>query len=229
MPNGFHGPKEEWQRLEAPLKSIDGALEAYAQSHDLALSRNYHAWPERSLRWGTKRERLIQIFLHDEKRVTFNIWLGAYEDRGSKRYWKQRTLREDVPIGEIAENLHPLLEAGRVEVEGWTSDELELAGPVAAGPGGRSLLVNPSAFLPIVMSLSALALVLGHVARYGVTRGADEGTAAHVFQLLMAAQAPIVAFFAVKWLPRRPRPALRVLALQVAAALAAVAAVLWLT
>jgi hypothetical protein len=60
---------------------------------------------------------------------------------------------------------------------------------------------------------------------FGVAREADEGTAAHVFQLLMIAQVPIVAFFAIKWLPRAPRQALQVLALQAGAVLAALAPV----
>jgi hypothetical protein len=40
---------------------------------------------------------------------------------------------------------------------------------------------------------------------------------------------PIVAYFAVKWLPRSPRHALLVLALQAVAVLPALAAVYWLT
>jgi hypothetical protein len=75
------------------------------------------------------------------------------------------------------------------------------------------------------MSLVALAIVVIHVAIFGAVREADEGTAAHFFQLLMIAQVPIIAFFAIKWLPRTPRQALRILALQFAAALAALAPV----
>ena len=78
------------------------------------------------------------------------------------------------------------------------------------------------------MSFTAFALVFGYVAAFGVVRGADEGPGARVFQLLMAAQAPIVAFFAIKWLPRAPRQALPVLALQAGAALAAHAPVFFL-
>jgi hypothetical protein len=88
---------------------------------------------------------------------------------------------------------------------------------------------QPAAWLPLAMSLAAVAMVLGHAAIFGVVHEADEGTAAHVFQLLMAAQIPIVVFFALKWLPRLPREALLVLALQAGAALAAIAAVAWLT
>jgi hypothetical protein len=86
-------------------------------------------------------------------------------------------------------------------------------------------LKQPSAFLPLTMSLAALAIVLGHVVIFGAVREADEGTAAHVFQLLMIAQLPIIAFFAIKWLPRTPRQALQILALQAGAALVALAPV----
>ncbi len=87
------------------------------------------------------------------------------------------------------------------------------------------LLKRPSAFVPAAMSLAALALLLGHVAVYGVTHEADEGAAAHLFQLLLVAQLPIIAVFAIKWLPRAPKQALVVLALQAAAGIAALSAV----
>jgi len=93
----------------------------------------------------------------------------------------------------------------------------------------RSLLKQPSALLPLVMSLAALALVVSHAAMSGVVHEADEGTPAHLFQLLMAGQVPIVLYFAVRWLPRAPAGTLRVLALQAGAALAAMASVYWLT
>ncbi len=75
------------------------------------------------------------------------------------------------------------------------------------------------------MSIAALSLVLGHIAIFGVARQADEGAAAHLWQLLMAGQLPVIAVFAVKWLPRTPGPALLVLGLQGVAVLAAAAPV----
>ncbi len=86
-------------------------------------------------------------------------------------------------------------------------------------------LKQPSAWLPIAMSFAALALVIGHIVTVGVAREADEGTAARLWQLLMAGQIPVIAFFAIEWLPRRPRLALGVLALQAAAVVAAAAPV----
>jgi hypothetical protein len=88
-----------------------------------------------------------------------------------------------------------------------------------------TMIKKPSAFLPVAMSFAALALVLIHIIRSGTAREADEGTAAHLWQLLMAAQIPIIAFFAIRWLPQSPRSALPVLAVQAVAALAALAPV----
>lgn len=72
-----------------------------------------------------------------------------------------------------------------------------------------------SALLPLALSLAALALIWFNVLVLGVAREADEGTAAHLWQLLMAAQVPLIAFFALTWLPRTPMRALVVLAVQI--------------
>ena len=92
----------------------------------------------------------------------------------------------------------------------------------------RALLKHPSAFLPLAMSFGALTTLLVHLALFGIARESDEGAAAHLWQLLMAGQVPIVAFFAIRWLPETPRQALPILALQTGAALAAMAPVFFL-
>ena len=89
----------------------------------------------------------------------------------------------------------------------------------------NSTIRQPSAFLPVAMSLVALILVLGHVALFGVGHEADEGTLAHIWQILMAVQAPIMAFFTIKYVPRKPKQALLVLVLQIVSALIACAPV----
>jgi hypothetical protein len=78
------------------------------------------------------------------------------------------------------------------------------------------------------MSSGALATVLIYLGIHGPAPQADEGAAAHIWQVLMAAQVPIVLFFAVTWIPRSPRQALPILALQLGAAVAALAPVLLL-
>lgn len=86
-------------------------------------------------------------------------------------------------------------------------------------------LEHPSAFVPITMSLLALAVIVIHIARFGPSPQPDEGTSAHVWQVLMGMQIPIVATFAIRWLPQSPRPSLIILALQAAAGIAALAPV----
>ncbi len=89
-----------------------------------------------------------------------------------------------------------------------------------------TVLRRPSAFAPLAMSGAALALVLGAIAfNRGVPHDTDEGAVAHLWQILMVAQMPVILFFALRWLPRAPRQSWPVLAIQVGAVLAAMAPV----
>ena len=91
-----------------------------------------------------------------------------------------------------------------------------------------SRIRRPSAFIPIAMSAAALGTVLFHIVTVGTAPQPDEGAAAHIWQLLMAGQVPVVMFYAVTSLPEAPRTALPILALQVGAALAAIAPIYFL-
>lgn len=91
-----------------------------------------------------------------------------------------------------------------------------------------AVVKKPSAFLPMAMSLTALIIVLITISMFGVVHERDEGAVAHIWQLLMAGQMPILAFFAVRWVPRAPRQTVFVLALQIGAALTAMAPVYYL-
>ena len=91
--------------------------------------------------------------------------------------------------------------------------------------GPPTLLKHPSGFLPVLMSLAALAVVLTFLVLHGTAPQADEGLEAHLWQVLMAGQVPVVVFFAIKWLPQSPGQTIRVIALQIGAALAALAPV----
>ena len=92
----------------------------------------------------------------------------------------------------------------------------------------NSLLKQPSAWIPLAMSLVALAMILGYVAMFGIVHNQDEGTPAHIFQLIMLAQLPIAGYFAVKWLPKQPKQSLIVLALQAVAWIIPIATIMWL-
>lgn len=85
----------------------------------------------------------------------------------------------------------------------------------------------PSALIPVALSLAALSVVVVSLAlsNWTVVRERDEGAAAHLWQLCMGAQVPVLAYFAFKWIPKAPKQALAVLALQVCAALLAAAPV----
>jgi L-asparagine transporter-like permease len=66
----------------------------------------------------------------------------------------------------------------------------------------------------LLASLGGLGSLLIYGAITGFVREPDEGTAAHLWQLVMAAQLPLGVFFAAAWLPRAPRWAWLGLALQ---------------
>jgi hypothetical protein len=88
-----------------------------------------------------------------------------------------------------------------------------------------AVLKTPSALLPLAMSLTVM---LVHGAITGFVREEDERAAAHILQILIPAQIPIIAFFATKWLPQNSKQALIVLALQIGAALTVLAPVFFL-
>lgn len=91
----------------------------------------------------------------------------------------------------------------------------------------NSLIRLPGAWIPLVMSFAALALILGYVAIFGIVHHADEGTPARIFQLIMVAQLPIIAYFAIKWLPKKPIQSLLILALQAITWLVPIVTVIW--
>jgi hypothetical protein len=88
-----------------------------------------------------------------------------------------------------------------------------------------ALLKRPSAFLPLAISGAFLLAFLIALAEGRLVPQPDEEIGAHLFQILMPAQLLITVFFAISWLPQRPKPALQVLTLQISAALAVLAVV----
>src|SRR5664280_1400003 len=91
----------------------------------------------------------------------------------------------------------------------------------------RALMRQPTGYLPVAMSLGALVMIVWFVAVYGVVHQPDEGAQAHLWQLLVAGQVPVIAYFAFRWLPRARRPSLVVLALQATAIMLLAVAPLW--
>jgi len=91
----------------------------------------------------------------------------------------------------------------------------------------RDLLWRPSGFLPVAMSACALAVIAVHIITSGVAPQADEGSAAHLWQLLMAGQLPFVGWFALRWVPERGGRAIAVSAIHAGAIAAALFPVWW--
>src|SRR5262245_57124889 len=91
----------------------------------------------------------------------------------------------------------------------------------------RDLVRHPAGYLPMAMSAAALSMIVWYVAAHGVVHQADEGAQAQLWQLLVAGQLPLIAYFALTWLPKAPRPALIVLGLQAAALVLLALAPLW--
>ena len=85
----------------------------------------------------------------------------------------------------------------------------------------RARLNSIAARVPLVCSLAAFTLVVVALVTGWETHQADEGTVAHLFQLLIVAQLPFIAVFALTAQWRRAAAPARMLALQgVALALA---------
>lgn len=92
----------------------------------------------------------------------------------------------------------------------------------------NSLIKKPSAWIPIAIPLAFFAIMLYRFAMFGPpVREADEGTLAHLFQIWLVLEVFMVLFFAVKWLWQAPKPALVILAVQIAAAFAIIAPVFY--
>jgi hypothetical protein len=68
--------------------------------------------------------------------------------------------------------------------------------------------------IPVIMSLGALLLVAIQFGIHGLTPARDEGAVAHLWQVLLVAQLPVIAYFAFRWLRRAPWQAGTVLVVQ---------------
>ena len=82
---------------------------------------------------------------------------------------------------------------------------------------------KPSAWIPVALSAFALITMLIYLATLDTppVREADEGIGAHLFQIWLVLEALMITFFATKWLPRAPKDALIILAVQIIAVLGA--------
>lgn len=88
-----------------------------------------------------------------------------------------------------------------------------------------SLAGRPSGFIPLLCSFAALTTVFVALASAAGARHADEGAAAHIFQLLIFAQIPMLVFFGLRWARKATWAALTILVAQIIAIGVAIAPV----
>lgn len=87
------------------------------------------------------------------------------------------------------------------------------------------LIKRPSAWIPIAMPFAILGMMFYIVLTSGFVYHADEGAPARIFQLWLAIEFFSVVLFGVKWLPREPKQAIPIIAMQIVASLSACAPV----
>lgn len=92
----------------------------------------------------------------------------------------------------------------------------------------RSLIKKPGAWLPMAISFASLIFLIGYVIVSGIEYHEEERAPARIFQLLMLAQLPVIALFALRWIPRAPKQAFVILLFQVIAAVVPVVTVILL-
>lgn len=125
MPNGFHGTKEEWDRMEAPLLEVDDVIGEFAQSKGLSLDSNYHNMPNRRLMWNKGGiTRVIQVSVKDED-MTIYVTYYAWQDRNNTRRGKWLKQISDLGLTELKRDLPGLLKEGYSMLESLAEGELE--------------------------------------------------------------------------------------------------------
>ena len=125
MPNGFHGTKEEWDRLEAPLREVDEVIREFARVQDLDVDANYHNMPNRRLMWNKGGITcVIQVSVNDED-MTIYVAYYAWQDRNNMRQGKELKQISGLILTDLKRDLPDLLKEGFSGLESLSEGELE--------------------------------------------------------------------------------------------------------
>jgi hypothetical protein len=90
------------------------------------------------------------------------------------------------------------------------------------------ILKRPSAWIPIILTLVVTTVWLISIVAFGVPgREADEGIAAHLFQVWLGLEILMIGYFGMKRVPQKPKQAVAILTIQVVLTLAACAPVFY--
>ncbi|MDH3609627.1 MAG: hypothetical protein OEQ24_10355 [Gammaproteobacteria bacterium] len=128
MANGFQGSPQEWKRITEPLEQLDAKIAAFVNEKRLPLQHNNRSWPNREIRWLYQIERLIEIYLEDDKEMTWTLWICAYDYANSVRLRKQETIHKAVSIDVLNEQLEASLALAYEKVCSWNKGMLSDVG-----------------------------------------------------------------------------------------------------
>ncbi len=88
------------------------------------------------------------------------------------------------------------------------------------------LLKKPTAWIPIALSFAVITMWVVSLSFSGAPQHEpDEGTAAHLFQIWLVLEIFLIGLFSVMWLPKMPKQALIIVAIQIIFVLAGCAPV----
>ena len=124
MPNGFHGPKEEWEKITKPLRDMESVFTAFAKAHGLTITRNYHNWPSYHLKWSDGGvEKSIQ-FTGDEQGKRVSVGIVAWNDKQGMRFLKNHILRKKATVDSVKNELDLLLQKAHSIASSWSEKDL---------------------------------------------------------------------------------------------------------
>lgn len=119
---------DEWQRLEAPLLTIDPILECFAENFGMTLFKTGQEHPERSLHWGANPNFLIQLFMERETEPSWNLWRCCFQEREGSHFWRNDFAFQGEKLQSFQARLPAMLDESLVKLQAWASepDQLEL-------------------------------------------------------------------------------------------------------
>lgn len=81
----------------------------------------------------------------------------------------------------------------------------------------KGLLKHLTAWLPLVLSPVIALLIIITIIVHGMQPTEDEGTVAHIFQLLVLSELVIIGIFVINFFPKEPKATIKILILQILA------------